>query len=137
MVAVEHVLDLENTVNFDRHTSVLAPYCNCWEAPSAKSDPGSSQAASRGVESPPKSRFLAEKGRAVLEGMSTMCACMQHCARALPKALGRKSKKNRPPEHCRKAVRQQRFAAPQRALSNCEVGEGGLGKSRSFPIKDF
>ena len=48
MVAVEHVLDLENTVNFDRHTSVLAPYCNCWEAPSAKSDPGSSQAASRG-----------------------------------------------------------------------------------------
>jgi hypothetical protein len=50
MVAVEHVLDLENTVNFDRHTSVLAPYCNCWEAPSAKSDPGSSQAASRGVE---------------------------------------------------------------------------------------
>ena len=23
MVAVEHVLDLENTVNFDRHTSVL------------------------------------------------------------------------------------------------------------------
>ena len=58
MVAVEHVLDLENTVNFDRHTSVLAPYCNCWEAPSAKSDPGSSQAASRGVESPPKSRFV-------------------------------------------------------------------------------
>ena len=49
MVAVEHVLDLENTVNFDRHTSVLAPYCNCWEAPSAKSDPGSSQAASRGI----------------------------------------------------------------------------------------
>ena len=45
MVAVEHVLDLEITVNFDRHTSVLAPYCNCWEAPSAKSDPGSSQAA--------------------------------------------------------------------------------------------
>ena len=32
------VLDLENAVNFDRHTSVLAPYCNCWEAPSAKSD---------------------------------------------------------------------------------------------------
>ena len=31
MVAVEHVLDLENTVNFDRHTSVLAPYCNCWD----------------------------------------------------------------------------------------------------------
>ena len=29
MVAVEHVLDLENAVNFDRHTSVLAPYCNC------------------------------------------------------------------------------------------------------------
>ena len=50
LVAVEQVLDLENTVNFDRHTSVLAPYCNCWEAPSAKSDPGSSQAASRGVE---------------------------------------------------------------------------------------
>ena len=69
MVAVEHVLDLENTVNFDRHTSVLAPYCNCWEAPSAKSDPGSSQAASR-------------VGRA--------------------------------------------------ELSNCEVGEGGLGKSRSY-----
>ena len=57
MVAVEHVLDLENAGNFDRHTSVLALSCNCWEAPSAKSDPGSSQAASRGVESPPKSRF--------------------------------------------------------------------------------
>ena len=42
MVAVEHVLDLENAGNFDRHTSVLALSCNFWEAPSAKSDPGSS-----------------------------------------------------------------------------------------------
>ena len=33
MVAVEHVLDLENTVNFDRHTSVLAPYCRRPRAP--------------------------------------------------------------------------------------------------------
>ena len=54
MVAVEHVLDLENAGNFDRHTSVLALSCNCWEAPSAKSDPGSSQAASRGVYQPIK-----------------------------------------------------------------------------------
>ena len=84
-------------------------------------------------------RMAIEMKTAVLEGMSGLHVCIQHCARALPKALGRKSKKNRPPEHCRKAVRQQRFTftAPQRALSNCEVGEGGLGKSRSFPIKDF
>ena len=30
MIAVEHVLDLENAGNFDRHTSVLALSCNCW-----------------------------------------------------------------------------------------------------------
>ena len=28
MVAVEHVLDLKDAVNFDRHTSVVAPSCN-------------------------------------------------------------------------------------------------------------
>ena len=55
-IVLAHALDLETAVNFDRHTSVVAPYCTCWDAPSAKSDPGSSQAASRGVESPPKLR---------------------------------------------------------------------------------
>ena len=29
------------------------------------------------------------------------------------------------------------FYGHLKELSNCEVGEGGLGKSRSFPIKDF
>ena len=124
MVAVEHVLDLENTVNFDRHTSVLAPYCNCWEAPSAKSDPGSSQAASRGVESPPGSRRLAaEKGRAVLEGMSTMCVCIQHCARALPKAPGREIERNLESEGCRKAVRQQRFTATSKSSQTVKLAK--------------
>ena len=103
MVAVEHVLDLENTVNFDRHTSVLAPYCNCWEAPSAKSDPGSSQAASRGVESPPKSRFEwpYRPPRTKMEAPHVINGLF---ALALPKVPDRGSEHRPLPHPCRKAV---------------------------------
>ena len=79
----------------------------------------------------------AEKARATVEGVPAPCVCIQHCARALPKAPGREIERNLQSEGCRKAVRQQRFTATSTELSNCEVGEGGLGKSRSFPIKDF
>ena len=59
----------------------------------------------------------------MLEGMSAGRVCIQHCARALPKALGRKSKKNRPPEHCRKAVRQQRFAATSKSSQTVKLAK--------------
>ena len=51
------------------------------------------------------------------------CVCIQHCARALPKAPGREIERNLQSEGCRKAVRQQRFTATSKSSQTVKLAK--------------
>ena len=65
-----------------------------------------------------------------------VCLHTTLCAR-FAEGPGAKEQEEPPPWALPQGSKAAAFLGHLKELSNCKVGEGGLGKSRSFPIKEF